>query len=198
MRVKAGVDEAGRGPLAGPVVAAAVILGDHPALAAVNDSKKLSHKQRICLADLVIEHATAFFVASATQHEIDSLNILNATHLAMQRAVQGLSLCPDFVRVDGNRHPDFHWNDVPLLAESLIGGDALDRSIGAASIMAKVWRDQHMHNLDQQYPQYGFAKHKGYPTAAHVSALNEHGPCPEHRRSYKPVQRALNVRSAQR
>ncbi len=113
----------------------------------------------------------------------------------MQRAVAGLTVAPSLVRVDGNRHPEFAWNRVPLQAECLVGGDALDVAIGAASILAKVWRDQHMKNLDAHYPQYGFARHKGYPTAAHMAALREHGPCPEHRRSYRPVRKAMAGRT---
>ncbi len=189
----AGVDEAGRGPLAGPVVAAAVILPPGVSVAGVDDSKKLSHKQRIRAADEVVSLAVSFCVASATSHEIDALNILNATFLAMQRAVAGLTVGPTLVRVDGNRHPSFEWNAVPLAAECLIGGDGLDQSIGAASILAKVWRDQYMLNLDQQHPQYGFARHKGYPTAAHVAALNAHGPCVEHRVSFRPVRKAARL-----
>lgn len=190
-----GVDEAGRGPLAGPVVAAAVILDDAQPIDGVTDSKALSAARRVALADLIVERAVAWCVAAATRSEIDELNILNATHLAMQRAVAGLASAPSLVRVDGNRRPDFAWNQVPLKAECLVGGDALDVAIGAASILAKVWRDQHMQNLDAQFPEYGFARHKGYPTAAHMAALREHGPCPEHRRSYRPVRKAMEARS---
>jgi ribonuclease HII len=196
MMLVAGVDEAGRGPLAGPVFAAAVLLAGADtagALGGVDDSKKLSHAQRVRLADAIVEHAPAWAVASATSHEIDQLNILNATFLAMQRAVRALPTRPDLVRVDGNRSPSFAWNGVTLAHEFLVGGDGLDRGIGAASILAKVWRDQHMLNLDTQYPLYGFARHKGYPTAVHMSALREHGPCPEHRRSFRPVRKAARV-----
>ncbi|MEO1575766.1 MAG: ribonuclease HII, partial [Pseudomonadota bacterium] len=176
------------------VVAAAVILPADHGIDGVTDSKALSATRRVQLADRIVASATAWCVASATRSEIDELNILNATHLAMQRAVEGLATAPSLVRVDGNRRPEFAWNRVPLSAECLIGGDALDVAIGAASILAKVWRDQHMLNLDAQYPQYGFARHKGYPTAAHMAALRAHGPCPEHRRSYKPVRKAMDAR----
>ncbi|MFK8016882.1 MAG: ribonuclease HII [Gammaproteobacteria bacterium] len=194
MNALAGVDEAGRGPLAGPVVAAAVILPVDNALSEIDDSKKLTHRQRIRIADQVIRNADSFCVASATAREIDALNILNATFLAMQRAVAGLTVRPASVRVDGNRCPSFEWKGVTLEAQALVGGDGLDRSIGAASILAKVWRDQHMLNLNALFPQYGFAKHKGYPTAAHRQALEAHGPCSEHRVSFRPVANALAVR----
>ena len=195
MTLICGVDEAGRGPLAGPVMAAAVVLSSERPVHGVADSKTLSPARRASLADDIIERADAWCVASATQAEIDERNILNATHLAMQRAVAGLALAPTLVRVDGNRGPEFAWNRVPLRAECLVGGDALDVSIAAASILAKVWRDRHMLSLDSQYPEYGFARHKGYPTAAHMQALREHGPCPEHRRSYRPVRRAMANRA---
>lgn len=193
MRFLCGVDEAGRGPLAGPVVAAAVILDPDVQIDGLADSKALTATRREQLADQIVAHARAWCVADATRIEIDELNILNATLLAMQRAVAGLQAQPERVLVDGNRTPEFEWNGVALPASSLVGGDALDTSIGAASILAKVWRDKHMLNLDAHYPHYGFARHKGYPTAAHMAALREHGPCPEHRRSYRPVRKALEM-----
>ncbi|MEM6638880.1 MAG: ribonuclease HII [Pseudomonadota bacterium] len=189
-----GVDEAGRGPLAGPVVAAAVILDPARPVAGIDDSKALSASRREALADQIVSCAHAYHIASASHSEIDALNILNATFLAMQRAVAGLSVGPTDVRVDGNRSPVFERNGVPLRTQCLVGGDASDVAIGAASILAKVWRDRTMHNLDAHYPQYGFARHKGYPTPAHLAALREHGPCPEHRRSFRPVRRALAER----
>lgn len=189
-RLIAGVDEAGRGPLAGPVVAAAVLLPEDATLSGVGDSKRISAKRRVVLADRILRRAVGWSVAFAKADEIDELNILNATLLAMRRAVRGLPRRPDHVLVDGNRLPAFGRDGVPLSAQCVVGGDALEVSIGAASILAKVWRDQHMLNLDSLYPDYGFARHKGYPTAAHLSALARLGPCPEHRRSFRPVREA--------
>ncbi len=185
----AGVDEVGRGPLVGDVVTAAVILDPDNPIEGLADSKKLSEKKRNALDLEIREKALAWCVARASVAEIDQLNILHATLLAMQRAVAGLALRPDLVRVDGNRCPDFG----DLRAEALVKGDALEPAISAASILAKVVRDAEMVALDSRYPQYGFAKHKGYPTAAHLAALAQHGAIPEHRTSFKPVRRALGL-----
>ena len=183
-----GIDEAGRGPLAGPVVAAAVILDPARPIPGLNDSKKLSEKKRDALAVLIRERALAWAVAEASVEEIDRLNILQATLLAMRRAVLGLRLKPVRVLVDGNRLPPL---DVP--AEAIVKGDALVASISAASILAKVTRDRWCAQLHQQYPVYGFAGHKGYGTAEHLAALEVHGACPQHRRSFAPVARALQA-----
>lgn len=178
----AGVDEAGRGPLAGPVVAAAVILDDAHPIHGLADSKKLSAARRERLYDEIRAKALCCSVAQASADEIDQLNILQATLLAMQRAVQGLRLKPQRVLVDGNRLPV-----LDVLAEAVVGGDAKVAAISAASILAKVTRDRGCLALDEQYPQYGFARHKGYGTEEHLTALREHGPCPAHRRSFSPV-----------
>ena len=177
-----GIDEAGRGPLAGTVVAAAVILDPLRPIAGLNDSKKLSEKKRDALAVLIRERAVAWFVASASVEEIDRLNILQATLLAMKRAVEGLRLKPSKVLVDGNQLPR-----LLMLAEAIVKGDALVPAISAASILAKVYRDRWCCDYDLQYPQYGFAGHKGYGTAQHLAALRQHGACPQHRRSFAPV-----------
>ena len=189
----AGVDEAGRGPLAGPVVAAAVILDPRQPIAGLADSKRLSPKRRERLHDLICEHALCCSVAEASVEEIDRLNILHATMLAMQRAVAGLRLPPRIVLVDGNRLPQL---DVP--AEAVVRGDALVPAISAASIVAKVRRDRLCQQLEEQYPDYGFAAHKGYGTAAHLAALRRLGPCPQHRRSFAPVAAALAEKDAQK
>lgn len=181
----AGVDEAGRGPLAGPVVAAAVILDDLKPIKGLADSKQLTAKRREKLYDEIRAKALCCSIAQASAEEIDRLNILNATMLAMQRAVQGLRLKPAKVLVDGNRLPP-----LDVLAEAIVSGDALVPAISAASILAKVTRDRLLDELDQRHPAYGFAKHKGYGTAQHLQALMEHGPLPEHRRSFAPVARA--------
>ena len=178
----AGVDEAGRGPLAGPVVAAAVILDDQKRIRGLADSKVLSPAKRERLFDEIREKALAFCVAEASVEEIDELNILHATMLAMKRAIEGLRLPPHKVLVDGNRLPKVRFR-----AETVIGGDAKVKSISAASILAKVTRDQICVEHEERWPQYGFATHKGYGTAAHLAALTEHGPCPWHRRSFEPV-----------
>jgi ribonuclease HII len=178
----AGVDEAGRGPLAGPVVAAAVILDDAKRIKGLNDSKQLSPARRERLFDEIRAHALAFCVAEATVAEIDTLNILQATMLAMKRAVEGLRLPPHQVLVDGNRLPHLR-----IRAEAIVGGDGLVASIAAASILAKVTRDRICVEHEQHYPKYGFGTHKGYGTAAHLAALDEHGPCDWHRRSFAPV-----------
>ena len=178
----AGVDEAGRGPLAGPVVAAAVILDERHPIAGLADSKKLSAAQREKLFDQICAKALCCSIAQASVEEIDRLNILQATMLAMQRAVQGLRLKPAKVLVDGNRLPV-----LDVLAEAIVRGDALVPCISAASILAKVHRDRGCMQLHQQYPLYGFDAHKGYGTAQHLAALRTHGACPEHRRSFAPV-----------
>lgn len=178
----AGVDEAGRGPLAGPVVAAAVILDARQPIPGLADSKVLTALQRERLFDQIRDKALCLCIAQASVEEIDRLNILQATMLAMQRAVQGLRLKPAHVLVDGNRLPV-----LDVLAQAVVGGDAKVSAISAASILAKVHRDRWCGELDRQYPQYGFAAHKGYGTAQHLSALRTHGACPEHRRSFSPV-----------
>lgn len=182
----AGVDEAGRGPLAGPVVAAAVILDDLHPIEGLNDSKKLTAARREKLYDEIRAKALCCSIAEASVEEIDRLNILQATLLAMRRAVMGLRLKPVLVLVDGNRLPVL---DVP--AEAIVKGDALVASISAASILAKVHRDRWCERVDADYPQYGFSGHKGYGTAAHLAALQAHGASPLHRRSFAPVAQAL-------
>ena len=182
----AGVDEAGRGPLAGPVVAAAVILDDQYPIAGLADSKKLTALKRDRLYDEIRAKALCCSVGQASVEEIDSLNILQATMLAMQRAVSGLRLKPSKVLVDGNRIPV-----LDVLAEAIVGGDAKVASISAASILAKVTRDRWCDGLDRRYPQYGFAGHKGYGTAEHLAALQRHGACPEHRKTFAPVAQVL-------
>ena len=181
-----GVDEAGRGPLAGPVVAAAVILDPARPIPGLNDSKKLSEKKRAALAPLIRERALAWAVAEASVEEIDRLNILHATMLAMQRAVAALAVRPVSALIDGNRCPPL---DIP--AEAVVKGDGKIASIAAASILAKTVRDAGMLELHERYPQYGFDRHMGYPTAAHCAALAEHGASPAHRRSFGPVARQL-------
>lgn len=182
----AGVDEAGRGPLAGPVMAAAVILDEMQPIAGLTDSKKLSAKRREALFDEIRAKALCFCVAQASVQEIDQLNILQATMLAMQRAVQGLRLKPTLVQVDGNRLPN-----LDVQAEALVKGDLLVPSISAASILAKVTRDRWCQEWDALYPQYGFSAHKGYGTAAHLQALQHYGATPAHRRSFAPVAKVL-------
>ena len=183
-----GIDEAGRGPLAGPVVAAAVILDPARPIPGLNDSKKLSEKKRLVLAELIRERAIAWAVAEASVEEIDRINILQASLLAMQRAVAGLAVRPISALVDGNRCPKL---DIP--AEAIIQGDGKIASIAAASILAKTVRDAGMRVLHAQYPQYGFDRHMGYPTAAHFKALEEHGASPVHRRSFGPVAKQLSL-----
>lgn len=178
----AGVDEAGRGPLAGPVVAAAVILNEQLPIIGLDDSKKLSSRKREKLFDEIMAKALCVSVAEASPEEIDKLNILQATMLAMQRAVLGLRLSPVRVLVDGNRVPV-----LPMLAEAVVGGDALVPSISAASILAKVTRDRWCETIHYEYPDFGFAQHKGYGTAQHITALRLHGATPLHRRSFAPV-----------
>ena len=174
-----GVDEAGRGPLAGDVYAAAVILPEGLEIAGLNDSKKLSEKRREELAPIIKEQAAAKCIASATVAEIEELNILQAALLAMQRAVAGLNIQPEFVITDGNQAPD-----LPMLVQTVIGGDAKSASIAAASVLAKTARDAALRELDALYPQYGFAAHKGYGTKAHYEAIDKYGICPAHRPSF--------------
>lgn len=181
----AGVDEAGRGPLAGPVVAAAVVLDAHRPISGLADSKQLSARRRESLAESIRERATAWGLAVVEPADIDRLNILQATFRAMHEALDALSLDPVLVRIDGNRAPRLPW---PV--QTVVGGDRLDRAISAASILAKVHRDSLMLELHERWPQYGFDRHKGYPTAAHLAALESHGPCPAHRRSFRPVRQA--------
>lgn len=181
----AGVDEAGRGPLAGPVVAAAVVLDPHRPIAGLADSKQLSARRRESLAEAIRARATAWGLAVVGPEDIDRLNILQATFRAMHEALDALSLDPVLVRIDGNRGPELPW---PV--QTVVGGDRLDRAISAASILAKVHRDELMLELHQRWPQYGFDRHKGYPTRAHLAALELHGPCPAHRRSFRPVHQA--------
>ncbi len=175
-----GVDEAGRGPLAGPVCAAAVILPPDLEIEGLNDSKKLTEKRREALYDIIIEKAVAYGIAVATEQEIDEINILQATFLAMRRAVEQLSVKPEIALVDGNREPDF--GDLPV--RTIVKGDSKSANIAAASILAKVTRDRFMVEIDAEYSQYGFAVHKGYGTQKHYAALREHGACPIHRRSF--------------
>lgn len=175
-----GVDEAGRGPLAGPVYAAAVILSPDRPVEGLNDSKKLSEKKREALYDVIIDRAEAYCIASASVEEIEQYNILGATYLAMTRAVQGLSVEPNLALIDGNRIPP----QLGVDAKTVVKGDAQSESIAAASILAKVTRDRLLIEMDARYPEYGFAVHKGYGTAAHTAALKEYGPCPEHRPSF--------------
>jgi ribonuclease HII len=183
----AGVDEVGRGPLAGDVVAAAVILSDQIP-EGITDSKKLSAVRRERLAKEIKALAVAWSVGRASVQEIDALNILEASLLAMKRAVESLSVQPGLVLVDGNRLPQWAYE-----AQAIVGGDALEPAIGAASILAKVQRDSELEALDGQYPQYGFGRHKGYPTREHLEALKVHGVLDIHRRSFGPVKRLLKI-----
>ncbi len=183
----AGVDEAGRGPLVGSVVAAAVILDPLRPIEGLNDSKKLTEKKREKLFIEIQEKALAWCVAEASHTEIDELNILQATFLAMRRAVEGLQITPHKVLVDGNQIP----KGISIACEAIVGGDATHAEISAASILAKVTRDRDMKALDLEFPQYGFAKHKGYPTKAHFAAIEAYGVITQHRRSYAPVRKAL-------
>ena len=174
-----GIDEAGRGPLAGPVFAAAVILPENAVIDGINDSKKLSEKKREALYDVITKTALSWSVGFATEAEIDEINILQATFLAMKRACDGLTIKPDFAIVDGNRMPN-----LGVETQLIIKGDALSASIAAASILAKVSRDRLMYEIDQLYPEYRFAKHKGYGTALHTELLKKYGPCPVHRKTF--------------
>lgn len=182
----AGVDEAGRGPWAGPVYAAAVILSPAAPVTGLADSKKLSAKRREALFDVIQRQAAAWAIASATAEEIDTLNILQASLLAMKRAVESLSIRPDEILVDG-----LHCPKVAMPARAIVKGDSREPAISAASILAKVARDREMHRLHEQYPQYRFDLHKGYGTAVHMTALAAHGVSPLHRRSYSPVKRYI-------
>ena len=186
----AGVDEAGRGPLAGPVVAAAVILDADAPIAGLADSKKLSAAKRTALAGEVRARALGWAVGWADPDEIDEVNILAATMLAMRRAIMHLPVVPGVVKVDGNRLPDLVFNDVLLDGEAIVGGDGKVDAISAASIIAKTTRDSLMEYFDRIYPGYGFAQHKGYGTALHLERLRQHGPCGLHRVSYAPVRAA--------
>jgi ribonuclease HII len=187
-RCMAGVDEAGRGPLAGPVVAAAVILDSQYPIEGLADSKVLSAAMRAELAGLIRLRARAWAIAWADAGEIDALNILAASMLAMKRAVERLAVMPDHVCVDGNQCPRLGSR---YTVEAIVGGDATVPEISAASILAKTWRDAWMERIEARYPGYGFARHKGYPTAEHRAALGRLGPCPVHRRSFGPVARLL-------
>ncbi|MBE6562368.1 MAG: ribonuclease HII [Ruminococcaceae bacterium] len=179
VKLLAGTDEAGRGPLAGPVVAAACILKPGVIIEGLDDSKKLTEKKREALFDVIKENCLTYCIASASPVEIDEINILNASLLAMRRAVLGLTHTPDLLLVDGNKCGGF-----PVPAEAVVKGDAKSQSIAAASVLAKVTRDRMCEALDRVYPQYGFAKHKGYPTKDHKLAVYRFGPCPEHRLSF--------------
>ncbi|WP_045494982.1 ribonuclease HII [Vibrio hyugaensis] len=183
-----GVDEVGRGPLVGDVVTAAVILDPNNPIEGLNDSKKLSEKKRLALLPEIKEKALAWAVGRCSPEEIDELNILQATMVAMQRAIAGLKVQPDLALIDGNRCPQ-----LPMDSQAVVKGDLRVAEISAASIIAKVVRDQEMEELDKQYPQFGFAKHKGYPTKAHFEAIEEHGVISEHRKSFKPVKKALGI-----
>jgi len=183
----AGVDEVGRGPLVGDVVTAAVILDPDNPIAGLADSKKVSEKKRAILSEEIKEKAIAWSIGRASPEEIDTLNILHATMLAMQRAVLGLQVTPDYVLVDGNRCPTFSTAQGNIACQSVVKGDARVAEISAASILAKVARDDEMIALDKQYPEYGFAKHKGYPTKAHLEKIIEYGVLDCYRQSFKPV-----------
>ena len=185
----AGVDEAGRGPLVGSVVAAAVILDPNNPIEGLNDSKKLTEKKREKLFLEIKEKALAWAIAEATHQEIDEINILQASLLAMRRAVEALHMTPEHVLVDGNKVPQ----GLSMSCDAVVGGDALHAEISAASILAKVTRDHQMVELDQQFPKFGFAKHKGYPTKAHFEAIATHGVIDQHRRSYAPIKKALGI-----
>ncbi|MEO0888640.1 MAG: ribonuclease HII [Pseudomonadota bacterium] len=184
----AGVDEVGRGPLVGDVVTAAVILDPNNPIEGLNDSKKLSEKKRLALLPEIKEKALAWAVGRCSPEEIDELNILQATMVAMQRAIAGLKVQPDLALIDGNRCPE-----LPMDSQAVVKGDLRVAEISAASIIAKVVRDQEMEELDKQYPQFGFANHKGYPTKAHFEAIEQHGVISEHRKSFKPVKKALGI-----
>jgi ribonuclease HII len=189
----AGIDEAGRGPLAGPVVAAAVILRPGRRIHGVADSKTLSPEQREALSVVIRREALCFGIGWADRAEIDSLNILQATFLAMRRALLALPLAPDHLLVDGNQLPHLGGLGCTLTARAIVGGDATVPAISAASILAKTVRDDYMNHMDTIYPAYSFATHKGYCTAAHQRLLEEHGPCPLHRRSFAPLRLVLEA-----
>ncbi|CCN84982.1 ribonuclease HII [Vibrio nigripulchritudo SFn27] len=184
----AGVDEVGRGPLVGDVVTAAVILDPANPIEGLTDSKKLSEKKRLALFPEIQEKALAWAVGRCSPDEIDELNILQATMVAMQRAITGLKIQPDFALIDGNRVPE-----LPMAGQAVVKGDLRVAEISAASIIAKVVRDAEMDELDKKHPEFGFANHKGYPTKAHFEAIEKHGVISEHRKSFKPVKRALGI-----
>ncbi|EAQ53466.1 MULTISPECIES: ribonuclease HII [Vibrio] len=184
----AGVDEVGRGPLVGDVVTAAVILDPNNPIEGLNDSKKLSEKKRLALLPEIKEKALAWSVGRCSPQEIDELNILQATMVAMQRAIAGLSVQPDIALIDGNRVPE-----LPMAGLAIVKGDLRVAEISAASIIAKVVRDQEMEELDKLHPEFGFAKHKGYPTKAHFEAIEKHGVTEHYRKSFKPVKRILGI-----
>ena len=184
----AGIDEVGRGPLIGSVVAAAVILDPMQPIAGLNDSKKLTPQRRLELDVEIRAKALAFAVGEASHAEVDELNIYHATHLAMRRAIDGLPLAPEYLLVDGNRLPGHH-----VRGQAVVKGDARHPAIGAASILAKVARDAQMIALDGRYPEYGFARHKGYATREHLEALERLGALPEHRRSFAPLKRQFEL-----
>ncbi|WP_179944654.1 ribonuclease HII [Vibrio sinaloensis] len=184
----AGVDEVGRGPLVGDVVTAAVILDPNNPIEGLKDSKKLSEKKRLALLPEIQEKALAWSVGRCTPGEIDEMNILQATMVAMQRAITGLKVQPDLALIDGNRCPA-----LPMDAQAVVKGDLRVAEISAASIIAKVVRDQEMEELDKLHPEFGFAKHKGYPTKAHFEAIEAHGVIDQHRKSFKPVKKALGL-----
>lgn len=188
----AGVDEVGRGPLIGAVVAAAVILDPNNPIEGLTDSKKLSEKKRQCLAKLIKERAICWAIGRAEVEEIDEINILQASLRAMKRAVEGLDKSPDHCLIDGNRCPDLNCT-----SEAIVKGDLKEEAIGAASIVAKVARDSEMKELDNQYPGYGIAQHKGYPTKAHLEALNRLGVTKIHRRTFAPVKKLLEIKNTQ-
>lgn len=183
----AGVDEVGRGPLVGNVVTAAVILKPDHQIVGLTDSKKLSEKKRLTLYDEIVAQALSYHIAEASPEEIDEINIYHATMLAMKRAVEGLHIQPDFVKVDGNKVPGWQYS-----SEAIVKGDLTVAEISAASILAKVTRDQQMADLHERFPQYGFAQHKGYPTRMHLETLEKYGPIDEHRRSFKPVSQLID------
>ncbi|AIW19691.1 ribonuclease HII [Vibrio coralliilyticus] len=187
-RLIAGVDEVGRGPLVGDVVTAAVILDPNNPIEGLNDSKKLTEKKRLALLPEIKEKALAWSVGRCSPEEIDQLNILQATMVAMQRAIEGLEVAPDFTLIDGNRVPQLNMD-----AQAVVKGDMRVAEISAASIIAKVVRDQEMEELDKLHPQFGFAKHKGYPTKAHFEAIEQYGVIDQHRKSFKPVKKALGL-----
>ena len=184
----AGVDEAGRGPLAGPVVAAAVVLDPENPVSGLDDSKKVPEQKREEISDVIKNSAISWSLGSASVEEIDEINILNATMLAMQRAVSGLQIVPMLVLIDGNKTPE-----LDCTSYALIKGDQWQESISAASILAKVERDRQMRELDQVYPQYGFARHKGYPTKMHIEILEVEGISPVHRKSFGPVKKLIKM-----
>lgn len=188
----AGVDEAGRGPLAGPVVCAAVILPDNDDLIGLGDSKKLSAGQRERLYAQIRSVALAYSIIRIEASTIDRINILQATLAGMAKAVHALKTAPELILIDGNRLP----RDLPCQARAVISGDTIERSIMAASVLAKVRRDRIMLEMHRDFPMYGFDMHKGYPTAAHMKALASYGACPQHRRSYKPVQKAIALHAS--